>query len=118
MFINKLDDIFDETLNNFYNFLNEKKSFQYLSKDLNFVSYQNYIINLIKEFIDKKINKKDIEKVIANKSNYDSIIEIIKRYLAYYVYLSIAYMYDSGRDLYATNIIESSKNQKDHHFHQ
>ena len=116
MFINKLDDIFDETLNNFYNFLNEKKSFQYLSKDLNFVSYQNYIINLIKEFIDKKINKKDIEKVIANKSNYDSIIEIIKRYLAYYVYLSIAYMYDSGRDLYATNIIESSKNQKDSTF--
>lgn len=113
MYINKLDDIFDKTINNFYNFLIEKKSFEHLRKDLNFVSYQNYILNLIKEFIDNKINKKEIESVVATKSNYENIIEIIKRYLAYYVYLSIAYMYESGRDLYATNIIESSKNQKD-----
>ena len=50
MYISKLDDIFDETINNFYNFLNEKKSFEYLRKDINFVSFQNYIITLIKEY--------------------------------------------------------------------
>lgn len=113
MYISKLDDIFDETINNFYNFLNEKKSFEYLRKDINFVSFQNYIITLIKEYIDKKINEKEINDVINIKSNYNIVIGILKRYFAYYIYLSIAYMYDGGRDLFATNIIESSKNQKD-----
>merc|ERR1711871_1482969 len=113
MYISKLDDIFDETINNFYNFLNEKKAFEYLRKDINFVSFQSYIINLIKEYIDKKINEKEINDVINIKSNYKIVIGILKRYFAYYIYLSIAYMYDGGRDLFATNIIESSKNQKD-----
>merc|ERR1711871_1682994 len=113
MYISKLDDIFDETINNFYNFLNEKKAFEYLRKDINFVSFQSYIINLIKEYIDKKINEKEINDVINIKSNYKIVIGILKRYCAYYIYLSIAYMYDGGRDLFATNIIESSKNQKD-----
>jgi len=113
MYISKLDDIFDETINNFYNFLNEKKSFEYLRKDINFVSFQSYITGLIKEYTDKNINEKEITDVINIKSNYNIIIGILKRYFAYYIYLSIAYMYDGGRDLFATNIIESSKNQKD-----
>ena len=36
-------------------------------------------------------------------------MNIIKRYCAFYIYLGIGYYYEGGRDLYITNIIESSK---------
>jgi hypothetical protein len=116
MYINKLDDLFDNIINNFYNFLNEKKAFSQFNKDINFITIQNYILQLIKEFVDKKIQEKLILDIISNKNNYKTVMEIIKRYLAFYVYLSIAYMYQGGRDLYTTNIIETSKNQKDNTF--
>ena len=112
MYITQLDELFDNIINSFYNFLNDKKAFDVFKKDLNFVSIQNYIIDLIKEFTTKKIKEDDILKIIKNRNNYNFVFEIIKRYCAYYVYLSIAYLYEGGRDLYATNIIESSKNQK------
>ena len=113
MYINKLDDFFDITINNFYNFLNKKSAIKKLNSDVNFVSFQGYIIDLIKEFIEKNINKKEVVSIINNESNYNIVIEILKRYLAFYVYLAIAYIYQGERDLYTTNIIESSKNQKD-----
>ena len=92
MYITQLDELFDNIINSFYNFLNEKKAFNIFRKDLNFVSIQNYIIDLIKEFTTKKIKEDDILKIIKNKNNFKFVFEIIKRYCAYYVYLSIAYL--------------------------
>ena len=113
MYITELDELFDKTIDKFYNFLNNKKSFEIFRKETNFVTIQNYIIDLIKEFITKNITEDSILKIVKNKSNVNFIFETIKRYCAYYIYLSIAYLYESGRDLYTTNVIESSKNQKD-----
>ena len=113
MYITQLDELFDETINNFYNFLIQKKAFDSFKKDENFVSIQNYIIDLIKEFTSTRVNENEILKIIKNKNNFKFVFEVIKRYCAYYIYLSIAYLYEFGRDLYATNIIETSKNQKD-----
>ena len=113
MYINKLDDFFDITINNFYNFLQQKSVIKKLNSDVNFVSFQGYIIDIIKEFIDKNIEKKQVISIINNENNYSIVIEILKRYLAFYLYLTIAYIYEGERDLYTTNVIESSKNQKD-----
>lgn len=113
MYINKLDDFFDITINNFYNFLQQKSVVKKLNSDVNFVSFQGYIIDIIKEFINKNIDKKQVLSIINNENNYSIVIEILKRYLAFYIYLTIAYIYEGERDLYTTNVIESSKNQKD-----
>ena len=59
MYINQIDDLLDVTLNNLNIFLNKKKIFEKLSKDTNFVKYQNDIINIIKEFI-KTLSEKEI----------------------------------------------------------
>jgi hypothetical protein len=117
MYINKLDDLFDNTINNFYKFLNEKKAFIEFTKDINFITIQNYIISLIKEFMETQIIEKSILEIITNKNNLNIVLDIIKRYIAFYIYLSIAYMYTEGRDLYTTNIIETSKNQKYNTYH-
>lgn len=112
MYINQVDDLFDNILNKFSVFLLEKKAFKHLSSDTNFVKFQGDILNYIKKFIES-LSKKDIINIIKNESYYDSVINIIKRYCAFYIYLGIAYHYKGNRDLFITNIIEASKNQKD-----
>ena len=113
MYINQLDEIFGIIIDKFNSFLIKKKAFDIFKKEINFVTIHNYIIDLIKEFIKKNISDEDLMKIVKNDFNFKYIIEIIKRYCAYYIYLSIAYVYEGNRDLYATNIIETSKNQKD-----
>ena len=112
MYINQIDNLFDGIINNFYIFLNKKKIFQRFSDDQNFVKYMNNIIDIIKLFIDE-LNIKEIEELIISKSHKQYIIEIIKRYCAFYIYLGIAYHYKGDRDLFITNIIETSKNIKE-----
>jgi len=115
MYVNQVDDLFDGILNKFNDFLTKEKVFEKLKLDTNFVKYQNDILNFIKKFTDT-ISKKDIVDIIKNESYYDVIINIIKRYCAFYIYLGISYYYTGGRDLYITNIIETSRYQKDSTF--
>jgi len=108
MYVNHVDEMIDGLLNKFNEYLTKEKAFKLLSEDTNFVKFQNNILSYIKNFLDT-IAKKDIISVIKNESYYESIMNIIKRYCAFYIYLGIGYYYEGGRDLYITNIIESSK---------
>jgi hypothetical protein len=112
MYVNQIDELFDNILNKFYDFLTKEKAFDKLNSDTNFVKFQNDILNFIKKFIES-IPKKDIIDIIKKESYYETILNIIKRYCAFYIYLGIAYYYQGGRDLFITNIIEASKYQKD-----
>jgi len=112
MIINTIDELFDVILNNFYDFLYKKDILKKFTKDPNFVKFQEEILKIIYEFI-KTIPSNDILKIIKKNIFLDNIINIIKRYCAFYIYLGIGYYYNEGRDLFITNIIETSKNQKD-----
>lgn len=111
MYINKIDELIDQTLDNFYEYFKKNPLFENIKKEYNFVKYQNQINELIKKYIDK-IDKSKLESIISDKSNINQIIDILKRYIAYYIYMTIAYFYESKRELYVTNIVECSKNQK------
>ena len=111
MYINKIDELIDQTLDNFNLFFKKNSLLENLKKEYNFVKYQNQINELIKNYIDK-LDKSKIESIVPNKDNVEQIIDILKRYIAYYIYMTIAYFYQSKRELYVTNIIECSKNQK------
>lgn len=112
MYVNMIDNLFDGVINKLHTFLESKKAFKRFSDDQNFVKYMNDIVEMIRLFIDE-INMKEIETLISSKSHVKYIIEVIKRYCAFYIYLGIAYYYKGDRDLYITNIIETSKNVKD-----
>ena len=116
MYINQIDDLFDNILNKLYEYLTNKKIFQKYHSDTNFVKFQNDMMNTLKDFITNHTSKKEILELVKNESYYEFILGTIKRYCAFYIYLGIAYYYDGGRDLFITNIIESSKNQKDSTF--
>ena len=115
MYITQIDELFYNILNKFNIFLTKEKVFDKLLSDTNFVKFQNKILDYIKQFI-QSISKKDIIEIIKNESYYDSILNIIKRYCAFYIYLGIGYFYEGGRDLFITNIIEISKYQKENTF--
>jgi hypothetical protein len=112
MYINKIDDLFDKVIDNFYKFLLNEKFFEKIKKDTNFVRFQVNIMELLKKFIIT-IDEKEIIKLIVNKTYISNILNVIKRYCAFYVYLGIGYYYSGGRDLFITNMLESSKSQKD-----
>jgi hypothetical protein len=111
MFINQIDNLLDDIINKLNLYLQKIKIFDKIIKDTNFVKFHNEIMTVIKNFFNT-INKNDISKIIKNEDNLEYILNIIKRYTAYYIYLGIAYYYKGDRDLFITNILESSKSQK------
>ncbi len=123
----KLDNIFNKILDNFYDFLKKRKIIDKLNKDENFVTFQNLIIDTIKSFNEysQKENKISFNSIFETKKDksgqetniqYKYFNDFILKYYAYYIFFSIAYFYQSGRDLFTTNIIEISKNQKNNVF--
>ena len=111
MYINELDKIFDNILDKFYKYLKKENISTKIIKDPNFVKYQNIIMQTLENFM-KTLDLNKINKIVNNKTNYNKIKDIIKRYIAYYIILDLAYNYKAGRNLFITNMIELSKNQK------
>lgn len=114
MFINNLDTLLEEILNKFNVYLEEKNLIKKIQKEPNFVKFQPEINKTIFNFYDKNSKMIDSKlKKIIKESDKKMLNDIIIRYLAYYIFLSIGYYYKGGRDLFITNIIEISKNQTD-----
>jgi hypothetical protein len=109
MFINQIDELIDNILNNFNDYINNIKIFKKIYNSVDYVKYQNDIIDIIKNFINN-INKKTITDIIK-ELYYDIFINIIKKYCAFYIYLSIAYHYSDSKDMYITNLLECGKLQ-------
>ena len=112
MYINQVDTLFDNIINIFNIYLIKQNIFEKFSKDNNFVKFQNNIIDIIKDFMNT-IDMKEIHALTNKKEQIQYIVDIIKRYCAFYIYLGIAYYYKGDRELFITNIIETSKNIKD-----
>ena len=129
---NKLDEIIDKILDNFYEFIKKRKLIQKINQDENFVTFQNIIMDNIKEYYQSKekdkenlgLLMKELKSLVGGdkkKSDEENqslriLEDYILKYITYYLFLVIAYFYNSGRDLYTTNIIEISKNQKNNVF--
>ena len=111
MYINKIDELIDNLIDDFNMKLIKSKLIDKINVEPNFVKFQNNINAFIKDFIDS-IDKVPITKLLPSPNNVSNILSIMTRYIAYYIYLTITYYYKDSRDLYITNIIECSKNQK------
>ena len=111
----EIDILLDEIIGKFNSFIKKNKVNENFLRDVNFVKYQQNINNVIDNFI-KKINLKDKTKIFKIENNLEYFIELIKKYLIYYIYMSISINYRGGKDLYITNVIETSKNSKNMSF--
>nr|URM62292.1 hypothetical protein [Mimivirus sp.] len=118
MYVNQIDKIIDDILNQLYlQGLSNDETFNIITKSnkINFVEYRDEINNFINEFM-KNIDISEIQKMINNKENLNRIIDIIKRYIAYYYFLAIAYYYTGTIKDFRNNLIQYSKLQENSTF--
>lgn len=118
MYVNQIDNIIDQILNNLYFEILQNKTFKIITEDdkINYVEYNEQINNFINDFI-KNINTSDIHKLINNKENLQKIMDIIIRYIAYYCFFYIAFYYKGTLKDYRNNLIQYSKLQENSTFH-
>ena len=113
MYVNQIDNIIDQVLDKLYlEGLLQKNPFKTIidEKKINFVEYHEKINEFIKSFTDS-IDTNPIQKLINNKENLQRIINIIKRYVAYYCFLYMAYFYAGTVKDFRNNLIQLSKLQ-------
>ncbi|CAH6421755.1 Hypothetical protein KVN_LOCUS441 [uncultured virus] len=116
MYINKIDELIDRILDDFYNkIIINNKEIDNILNETNFVKYQLEINRILSDYT-KTINPQQIFDIIQNQSNVNIILEIIKRYLGYYIFLFLWIFYNGKKETYINNIIEFTKNQPGFNF--
>ncbi len=109
MSINLIDTHIDKLIDDFYNNVVQKdKSLSKIQKEKNFIKYQKDINDIFENYA-KTYNIDKLKEVLKNNDNKTYLNEIIKKYIAYYLFIHIGYYYEDSDDMYANNIIEFSK---------
>lgn len=114
MYVNQIDDIIDKLLDTLYlDYINTDPTYKTIveGKKINFVEYRTQINSFIETVIDS-IDTASINNIINNKKNTIRIMNIIKRYVAYYYFLSIAYYYEGSLKDFRNNLIQYSTLQE------
>lgn len=104
MYVDKVDELIDKILNMFYS--DVWKGNKIKIKETKFNDQGDIINNLILEYVDKI---KESELLIVGKSNIDFLKDTLRRYLCYYVYLSI-YPLVNNEESFIKELVEISKN--------
>lgn len=118
VFINSIDKLIDSSLDNFFKYFIIKDNSIFsskLKKEKNFLKYQQQINELISDYITN-VNKEDIKKIVNEENNVIKIINIIKRYVAYYMFLFISFFYKGDHREYMANLTEFTKHQSTTNF--
>lgn len=102
MYINKVDELIDNVLDNFYDKI---KIGKFGGKE--FIKKKKDISNMITKYVES-IDISILSKLV-NENGIDIIIEIIYKYIIFYAFLFIGYHYEYGKEDYVKNIIEFSK---------
>lgn len=116
MYIPEIDEILNETINNFMGtWILEAKvpellDFKKLTKEPNFVKYQKDINNIL-EFGKSLINERKINNLVTKKQNVILVNNVILKYIAYYLFILIGINYNSKIELFNNNLVEFSRNQ-------
>lgn len=118
MYVNQIDNIIDKILDKLYlEGLSNDEIFQTIIKGnkINYVEYRDKINKFIQQFMES-LDINVIRQLINNKENLIRILDIIKRYVAYYYFLSLAYYYTGSIKDFRNNLIQYSKLQENSTF--
>lgn len=116
MYINKIDDLIDKVIDDFYySVILKHKDISKILKEQNFVKFQKEINSIMNDFINL-INLSEIRELVKSSDAVYAISETLKRYVGFYIFLYIGFFYDGKDDNFINNIVEFSKNQPEYSY--
>ena len=104
MFINKFEELIRETLQYFYADIYSNKEIVKILKEKNFVKYQIEINKILSDYIGS-FDKKVLYDIVNDENNINKMFEILQKYIAYYLFFTIAAYYAGNQDNFINNII-------------
>lgn len=117
MYIKDIDNIIDNTLNNVFSkwVINDKKSdnlidIKKLIAEQNLVKHQKDINNTM-DLLFTLISQDEIKKMVNKDANIFLLNNIIKKYVAYFIFLFIGVFSKSKIETFNNNLVEFSRNQ-------
>lgn len=111
MYVNKIDDLIDNIIEDFYsNVIIENKNLEKIKNETNFIKLQKDINQIILQYTDS-IPSGTLNEITKTNDGQKTLIDIIKKYITIYVFLTIGFFYKGKSDVFTNNIIEFSKNQ-------
>ena len=114
MYVSQIDETFDGILDLLYDeFLEDNDVYNEIISDKN-VNLVEYLpkINKFMSSVMENIDISYLRTLVGNQRNFSRIIEIIRRLIAYYYYLSIALHYSGSLESYRNNMVQVSKLQE------
>ena len=118
MYVNQIDNIIDKILDKLYlDGISRDPTFKSIvdGKKINYVEYRENINDFLANFM-KTIDVNPIKQLINDEANLIRILDIIKRYVAYYYFLSLAFYYVGTIKEFRNNLIQYSKLQENSTF--
>lgn len=111
MYINKVDDLLDRVIDDFYtNTVLKNKKIEKIKEDSNFTKSQREINEFVVNYI-KTIPSTEITDIVKKGDSYNTIVDTIQRYIMIYMFLTFGIFYHGKPDIFINNIIEFSRNQ-------
>ena len=111
MYINKIDEILDNIIDDFYNRVILKEAgMKSIYATSNYVEKKKVINEILNNYI-KTININELRQILGNQDNLNIILKIINKYVGYYLLLVIGFFYKDKSDNYVNNLIELSKDK-------
>ena len=112
MYINKIDDFFNNIIDNLDDYLSIKNDLmkKTILQEKNFVKYQKEINDLVLSYLNI-IDLKLLDELIANTTDRNKVINIISKYVWYYFFFYVGIHYKGTEDEFINNIVEFSNNQ-------
>lgn len=114
MYINKVDDLIDRVIDDFYTVaIHKNKKMDKLKEEINFIKSQNEINDIAINYI-KTIPTTEITDIVKKGDSFNNIFETIQRYIVTYIFLNLGISYRGKPDLFINNVIEFSRGQSEY----
>lgn len=108
MYINNIDTILAQILNNSYTSILKSKTFANILKTPNFSTKYENIAKLLDEQLGA-IDFSKVKEILTDNKISKIVIDILKSYIGYYLFVSIGYFYGDNIDTFKNNVVEISK---------
>lgn len=111
MYFNKIDDLIDNIIDDFFQkIIVNDKQYNKHKNEVNYIKKQNDINDTILSYI-QTIPTDSITDIVKIGDNYNTIFNIIKKYIVLYLFVTIGIQFTGPPDVYINDVIKFTRDQ-------